>query len=266
MSRLGEVLGSAIKGFAVVIVLCSSSSALFAQYPQQSVYVCQTQTFWCTFVWAAGVQNNTPCYCNTPWGPVGGASINPNGVPNAPQMPTPQQRTGSNQPPPSTSQPGQVTTDDCYKGLGNCPGSFRAAATGSAASRGGTTPSNGGPSTSPFGAVLQQIIDAAGNGFGKIQGALKSSSSTSSRYETTIAPSGFDGCTLFVPTNASRRRWVSCWAPDDMSFSRLVQLVSDALRQRGTSAADGQTWMVGDIEITVDRGTSGLSFDVYERR
>lgn len=101
--------------------------AVEAQYPQQlSTYVCQTPTFWCAFQWYSGAPNGSPCYCGTQYGPVGGYSINPAGVPNAPQLPAPQRTTDPGRPPttPSTRQPGEIDKDDCYKGLGNCAGSF----------------------------------------------------------------------------------------------------------------------------------------------
>ena len=50
---------------------------------------------------------------------------------NTPTLPKPQTRTPGSEPPHSPGNPkGQVDTDDCYKGLGNCPGSFLNASRG----------------------------------------------------------------------------------------------------------------------------------------
>lgn len=129
---------------------------------QMQMYVCQTPQFWCAFPYAPGVPSGTVCHCNSWAGPVVGYSINPNqaAAPTYPQpqaYPQPQgypypaqpqqqpypyptqpqaQPYPAPQPQPQTgSQTGQAPTgnapapanssDDCFRGLGNCQGQFR---------------------------------------------------------------------------------------------------------------------------------------------
>jgi hypothetical protein len=115
-------LAARVASLCFIITISSTSSS--GQFPPQITYVCQTATFWCAFQWAPDVPNGTFCYCNTVFGPVGGLSINPTGVSNAPKLPDPQPQ-GPGTPPSSPPKAGgEVAANDCYKGLGNCPGSF----------------------------------------------------------------------------------------------------------------------------------------------
>jgi hypothetical protein len=231
-----------------------------AQFPQVALtaYVCQTPTFWCAFRYQSGVPNGSPCYCMTYWGPVTGSSIDPSGVSNAPKLPTPQSPSDPGRPPQTEPRPGgQVDPGDCYKGLGNCAGSFRNAAS----QRDGTDPRPGtdaGASSSAFGQALQKLIDAAADEFDEVKGAEESSSSVSTRYKVTVVPPGFDRCILFVPDNSRRRPWVSCFAKDDLTHTRLVNVVAELLGSRGTRETSGQTWMVGDIEVSTERDPVSL--------
>ena len=131
MSRMFRVCRLSARALALVSMVMSSADPLAAQYPSQTVYVCQTATFWCAFSYAAGAPNGSSCYCNTLFGPVAGRSIDPSGMPNTPTLPKPQPRTPGSEPPRSPGNPkGEVDADDCYKGLGNCPGSFLNASKG----------------------------------------------------------------------------------------------------------------------------------------
>jgi len=117
-------------GFIIGISATPSS----AQFLAPVTYVCQTPAFWCAIQAEPGVPNGTLCYCNTFYGPVWGLSINPSGVSNAPQLPKPQPQRPDAAPPRPESRPGrteptstratEVAANDCYKGLGNCPGAF----------------------------------------------------------------------------------------------------------------------------------------------
>jgi hypothetical protein len=248
---------------ALLVIALFSATSSTGQFASQTTYVCQTPTFWCSFQYASGVPNGTSCYCNTVWGPVGGYSINPAGVPNAPTLPKPQTPSRPGNPTPTQGTPGEVEADDCYKGLGNCPGSFMRAASGgnSPSSTGKSSTSAGRSSTSAFGSALQELIDAAEDDFTDVRGAARRGNSVSDYYETTVVPAGLERCTLFVPKNQRRKPWVSCWASDGMSFSRLVRLVTDALGSDGSRDSDGQTWNLSNVQVTVERGSS-LTLDI----
>ena len=115
----------AVLCFLVTLSVTSSSGQ------QMTTYVCQTPAFWCVFQWTPGVANGFPCYCTTLFGPFQGYSIDPGSVTNAPKLPEPQQQpqTPERTPrPPAPRSGGEVAADDCYKGLGNCQGSFMRAA------------------------------------------------------------------------------------------------------------------------------------------
>lgn len=124
MSQIYRVLRLTPRTIALAFVLSLSlATASSAQFP--TTYVCQTPAFWCVFQWTSGFPNGTPCYCTTGFGPVSGYTINPAGVPNAPTLPSPQPQNPGNPPPSQPRRTGDAPSgDDCYKGLGNCPGSF----------------------------------------------------------------------------------------------------------------------------------------------
>ncbi|WFU40796.1 hypothetical protein QA640_42725 [Bradyrhizobium sp. CB82] len=102
------------------LYLAAIAIALAQQAGAQPVQmVCQTPQFWCGFIAPYVAPNGYPCYCNTPAGQVSGFSVNPNG--QAPQqVPFPQ--TPVPQPPQNTGR--TPTNDECFRGLGNCPGAF----------------------------------------------------------------------------------------------------------------------------------------------
>jgi hypothetical protein len=126
MLRLSDTAKFAVRLTGLMSIILLSPGSSTGQFGPLANYVCQTPAFWCVIQAAPGFANGTPCWCNTMWGPVTGNSINPAGVPNAPPLPKPQPPQGPGNPAPQP-QPGnpQVDPDDCYKGLGNCPGSFR---------------------------------------------------------------------------------------------------------------------------------------------
>ena len=239
----------------VLAILLLSPAPSTGQY-QLHTYVCQTQTFWCAIQYTPGVPDGNPCWCNTYWGPVTGRSIDPARVPNAPTLPNPQKQ-GPGQPPqgnPPQGNPGEVDSDDCYKGLGNCPGSFmKTAAGGGSRSRPGKDDDTGRRSSTPFGDALQRMIDGAGDDFDGIRAGFKRRSTTSSTYETTLVPSGLERCTVFVPHDSRRTPWMTCWPPDDLSATRLVRLVADALGKEGTRDGTKYVWQVGNVTVDVDR-------------
>ena len=257
MSRMHSAWRVTAKAVLVSVCLVSSNNGQFSA----ANYVCQTPTFWCAFSFASGVQNGTSCYCNTLYARVLGYTIDPRGVSNAPPLPTPQRQ---QQPPkgddtPQTKQsPVPVGPDDCYKGLGNCPGSFVKTTPGGAQKKAGR-------SNSGFGADLEKLIEAASDSFGDVQGDSKpSSSTTTDRYEVTVTPQGMENCTLFIPVSRSRRPWVSCFAPDGMSYTQLRNRVSGALGTAGSRSSDGQEWSLPDAEIKVTRDP--VSVDIRPAR
>jgi hypothetical protein len=249
-----------VRAAAMIVVALSSSGSATAQYSVQT-YVCQTPTFWCAIQFASGVPNGTSCYCNTLWGPVGGYSINPAGVPNAPKLPTPQTQSAPSRPPQNQGSPGQVAADDCYKGLGNCPGSFTRNSAGGA---GGDSPGIA-KAASAFGTALETLISAAADAFNSVKGKEDTSYKDSDSYDTTVVPKGLDFCTLYVPYASRRAPWVSCFAKDGTSFGQLVTMVAQALGSAGTRGSDGQTWEVGNTEISVGRDTP-LTVDIRPKR
>ena len=251
MWRVSKVMRQVAMVVCVVLLLLFSPTGATGQYGQQ-VYVCQTPTFWCAVPGPVGAQNGTSCWCSTYWGPVWGASIDPSGVPNAPKLPAPQApQQPPNQSPPRQDTPVDVGADDCYKGLGNCQGSFVRTARDSGASPGSSEGSR--RSTSSFGAALKRLIDAADDGFESVKGRATKGSSASDQYDSTVIPSGLESCTIFVPKNRRRSPWLACWPHDDTTVSQVVRLVTDALGREHSRDADEHLWVVGAVEISVDR-------------
>jgi len=242
---------------AFLVMWLSSASSSTGQF-SVTTYVCQTPTFWCAFNGPSGVRNGTSCYCGTVWGPVGGYSIDPSGVSNAPQLPKPQQQPAPGRPPQTQNNPGEVGADDCYKGLGNCAGSF-------VKTSGGTSSGRAATSGSVSDTALQRLIDDATDDFSSVKGTRDSEGRSTDKYKVTVTPKGLDFCTLFIPSSTRRTPWVSCFAPDEMSYSRLVRLVSDALGNGGSRDSDGQKWTVGEVEVTVD-GDPPLSVDIQRAK
>jgi hypothetical protein len=111
-----------VAALAGVMLLSATSSS--GQFQPQKVYVCQTMAFWCAFQAVPGVLDGTPCYCGTVLGPVYGISIDPGPLTDAPALPKPQTRNEEPAPRTPSRKEVEVAADDCYKGLGNCQGSF----------------------------------------------------------------------------------------------------------------------------------------------
>src|ERR1700761_8118020 len=104
-----------------LLLLCATIIIPAAAHAQNRV-VCQTPRFWCVFFVPIVLPNGTPCHCGTPAGQVMGYSIVPTGVP-APAMTFPPLQPVPSQPQipqPNPNRSTTATTDDCYKGLGNC--------------------------------------------------------------------------------------------------------------------------------------------------
>ena len=121
MSLVPKRLKQAVALSFILIVSATSGSG---QSPPQKTYVCQTIAFWCAFQFVPGVPDGASCYCGTVFGPIYGISIDPTPMANTPILPKPQPRIEET---PTRTVPRkevEVAADDCYKGLGNCQGSF----------------------------------------------------------------------------------------------------------------------------------------------
>lgn len=244
-----------------------ASSPAFAQYQATATYVCQTPSFWCSFIWSRGVPNGTSCYCNTYMGPVSGYSIDPSGMNDAPTLPTPQRPTDLDPPRdrPTPSREPDVSSDDCYKGLGNCPGSFtRSRGQSQSDDDRSTVRSSSG--SSRFARELQELIDAADSEFDDVQGAEKSGTSTSDVYDVTLVPSGFRRCSLFIPHRTSRGPRVHCWAKEGLSYREALDQVIDVLGPSDEQDGEEQTWFLENAEVSVenDEGEAGLTVRVRD--
>lgn len=251
--------------FAVAFVTGASLvTPAFAQYQSPATYVCQTPAFWCAFVWSRGVQNGTTCYCNTYMGPVYGYSIDPSGVADAPTLPKPQRPDLDRPARPAPSEDPDVAADDCYKGLGNCAGSFMASASRDRSDEERPTRtmrSSGG--SSRFASALQELIDAAADEFSDVQGEERRGTSISDTYAVTVVPEGFDRCVLFVPHRTTRSPWIHCFS-DRLRYRSLLDLVAGVLGPSDEQETDEQTWYVEGAEVSVDNdeGEAGLTVRV----
>lgn len=237
-----------------------------AQYQSTSTYVCQTPSFWCAFVWSRGVANGTTCYCNTYAGAVFGYSIDPSGVADAPTLPKPQSPTDIDTPArPAPSEDPEVASDDCYKGLGNCQGSFMASLDTNDRSSEGRTTRTARPSrvSSRFAEALQDLIDAADDEFSDVQGEEGRGTSLSDSYSVTVVPEGFDRCELLVPHRTTRSPSVHCFS-DTMRYRTLLELVTGALGPSDEQTDDELLWFVEGAEVAIfeDDGEAGLAVRV----
>jgi hypothetical protein len=260
MSRKARLFGI-LAGLCLMGAVCAPSPA-FAQYQSTATYVCQTPTFWCSFLWSRGVPNGTSCYCNTYGGPVSGYSIDPSGMNNAPTLPTPQTPTKLDPPsdrPRPTGEP-DISSDDCYKGLGNCPGSFtRTLAQDGDEPR--VTRTN--RSSSRFGQALQTLIDAAADEFDDVRGEEKRGTSSSDVYNVTVVPGGFKRCALFIPRSATRGPRVHCWA-EGLSYREGLEQVTAVLGPSHDQDDGEHSWLLKGVEVYVenDEGDAGLTIRV----
>jgi hypothetical protein len=165
-------------------------------------------------------------------------------------LPKPQSQRRRDDPPPvDEEEPKDVEPDDCYKGLGNCPGSFRKALREEEER---SEAEGEDSSSSSFGDALQELIDAASDGFDSVRRADGRPSGDSVGYPTTLVPDGMRHCAVFIPRSSMRRRWLSCYPLTGMSRSRLVALVADSLDDPGSRDSSGQTWSLGGIEVSVE--------------
>jgi len=235
----------------------------FAQYPATATYVCQTPTFWCAFVWSRGVPNGTTCYCSTYLGPVYGYTIDPSGVTNAPTLPKPQKPTDLDTPSsPAPSRAPDVASDDCYKGLGNCPGSFMRShdqSDGQQTTRGVRSSRSSGS----FADALRKLIDAASDEFNDVRGEARRGTSLSDTYAVTVVPRGFKRCALFIPHRTTRKPRVHCFS-EKLRLREALDLVTDALGPRTEQDGDEYIWRLEGAEVSVENedGEAGLSIRV----
>jgi hypothetical protein len=96
-----------IKTLAVTVLLAAAPAS------SQTLYVCQTQFFWCTFQWSQGVPDGYPCYCHSQMGPVNGYSIlPPQFQPDFVENLEPSEDIYESDP------------EACFRGLGECEGDF----------------------------------------------------------------------------------------------------------------------------------------------
>jgi hypothetical protein len=251
----------------MVLAIGCLAGLVFAPVPtfaQATVtYACQTPTFWCVFIWSPGVPNGTSCYCNTYMGPVTGYTIDPSGMNNAPTLPKPQRPT--NLDPPKTRpvpEDPKIASDDCYKGLGNCPGSFTETQGRSGGDRSTVRSSRG---STGFAEALQKLIDAAGDEFSDVQGEAKRGTSTSDTYTVTVVPSGFNRCVLFIPHRTTRRPWVSCFS-ETLRYRELLRTVTDVLGPSAKHDGEEHTWFVDSAEVSVDNDDGEAGLSIHRRR
>ena len=262
MSGVSRIL---LTGGVVAAIAVAAAPRTAAAQVQLATYVCQTPRFWCAFQWAAGHPNGTGCYCMTYMGPVNGYSINPAGVANAPPLPPLQNPTpggGGNPVPPADPQ---IPGDDCYNGLGNCPGSFRGAVRRPDGS-GSTPPGAPRREGDPFAAAIERILTQAPR-FEAIKGDHLRSSRTATRYRGTMQLPGFSECTVVEDNDGDRR--YHCDAPRT-SFSAMVDRVAGIYGRQFHDQADEpnfryRSWSVGDVEITVWDDDEGGSYITFER-
>jgi hypothetical protein len=123
MSSLSRTSGFALGAFVASAVVGVEAKAQLPMFTPKT-YVCQAPMFWCTFMHMnPQIPNGLQCHCNTLFGPVPGFTIDPatvqqqRPVPMPPQDPTPP-------PPQKPDGKPEPSSDDCYKGLGNCSGTY----------------------------------------------------------------------------------------------------------------------------------------------
>ena len=121
---MSSVPSSVRRAAALSCLLVLSATSSSGQFQPQKVYVCQTMAFWCAFQAVPGVPDGTYCYCGTVLGPIYGISIDPGPLADAPTLPKPQPRSEETAPRNPSKKDVEIAADDCYKGLGNCQGSF----------------------------------------------------------------------------------------------------------------------------------------------
>src|SRR5262245_23781843 len=107
------------------IVVLSVLMVLIPSAAQSQVRViCQTPQFWCVFYNQFALPDGTGCHCGTPRGPIFGYSIVDMGPPRTMPMPQPIPPQTPQPMPPQRPGPTGNASNDCYRGLGNCPGTY----------------------------------------------------------------------------------------------------------------------------------------------
>jgi hypothetical protein len=119
---IASLVGTATRPLRGVWVLIALMILAPSSAQAQVRVICQTPRFWCAFFIPAPLPNGTACHCGTPSGLVVGYSIIDTGRP--PSSPAPQTYPAPTFPPQMPGVGGTSDPNDCYRGLGNCGGSY----------------------------------------------------------------------------------------------------------------------------------------------
>lgn len=238
-------------------VLLGSPGKAEAQYGASNTYVCQCPGFWCVFAWTAGVPDGSSCYCNTMWGAVWGNSIDVSKVGRLPEgMPDPQSPDPSRRPPPQ-ADPADVDVGDtdCYRGLGNCAGTFQAAVSqgrvGDArGERSGRTSTNRSRSTSRFADNLFSLIEEATDEFSGLDAEFDRVMSSGTRvYDVYDVPASYDRCNLYFWNRGGSS--VVCRG-ERQGYRSALRQMTDALGDPDDWSVDESEWTVNRVEVTLE--------------
>ena len=237
--------------------LLGSPDKADAQYGAANTYVCQCQGFWCVFAWTAGVPDGAPCYCNTMWGAVGGYSIDLSGVDRLPEgMPDPQSPDPA-RPPPPRADPAEVDVGDtdCYRGLGNCAGSFQAAlslgrVSGAPGERSGATSTNRSRSSSRFADDLYFLIEEATDDFRGLDAEFDRVMTSGTRiYNVYDIPASFDRCSLYRRDRGGSS--IVCRG-DRQSYRGALRQVTEVLGDPYDESRYESEWTVNRVEVVLE--------------
>ena len=263
-------LGLCITALSVaVLAVLGSPGVGTAQFGSMNGYVCQCAGFWCTFNWTSGVPDGSGCHCNTQWGPAWGYSIDLSRLNRMPDgMPDPQER-GRTPPPTQPADPGDVDVgdDDCYKGLGNCAGSFRTAlnrgsVSGSSGSRSAGSSRGRSRSSSRFADELYFLIEEASNRFSGLDAEFDRSTGTAEYYDVFDVPTSYDECYLRVRPGFTR---VICRS-EGLSYRNALGQVSEVLGDPDEQSRRDSEWVVGLVEVVLEDDDDEVVLRVYEPR
>ncbi len=237
-------------------VLLGSPGKADAQYGAPNTYVCQCQGFWCVFAWTTGVPDGSPCYCNTMWGAVWGYSIDVSKVGRLPEgMPDPQSPDPSRPPPRADPADVDVGDTDCYRGLGNCAGSFQTAVSlgrvaDAPGQRSGRAATNRPRSSSRFADDLHFLIREATADFRGLDAEFDDVTSRGTRvYYVYDTPDSYDRCRLYRWSRGGSS--VVCRAARQRYRSALRQ-VTDALGDPDDWSVDESEWTVNRVEVDLE--------------
>lgn len=225
------------------------SSHTSAQGLPPGIMVCQTPTFWCA-VPAPDFPTGTPCWCNTPRGPVNGLGINPRQV--IQQTPTQRPRGGSKEP---TRNDEEVIdlggkADDCLNGLGNCSGSFKSLVTERAkmSNSDRTNPGQESPSgTIPadFREGVRKLADAALRG----ESAFDSLRVTGGRIRDSVNVTIATGARCSMSKRGAKR--IICNLTNNLSQAQAIKSFEES-RAWLTSTLGPQGWAGGRDDLGTD--------------